>query len=409
MWEAIRSNRLKSYFIFAMMALLLLVLGAVIGGAWFGEQGLLLGLLIAGVVWLVMAMIALVAGSNILLAFSGAREVKHEDAPQLFNIVEEMQIAASLPKTPRVYIMESRAPNAFAVGTPNASGVAVTTGLLSVLTRDELQGVIAHEIGHIRNLDSKFMTQAGVMMGTIVILSDVFVRSIFYGSLLGGRRRSRSNDGGGQLQMILMVVGIILAILAPVLAHLLYLACSRSREYLADASAAIFTRYPEGLASALEKISGAHIKLESANRVTAPMYIINPLSKAAGGSGGALFSTHPPITERVKILRLMGSAGLGEYNRAYNATMGKSIVGETTLRSSEELAMRGIKSPDADHNRKRQTREANDILLKLNQFLFIPCGCGLKIKVPPNFNSAIVKCPRCSLEHPLSQYRGKPA
>ncbi len=411
MWEAISSNKRKSFFLIALMGMLLIALGGSIGGAWFGTQnaqGILGGVFIAGFIWFIMTMIALFQGRNILLASAGAREVKHTDAPQLYNIVEEMRIAAALPATPKVYIMEEHAPNAFAVGTPDNAAVAVTTGLLSILSRDELQGVIAHEIGHIRNQDTKFMTIAGVMMGTIVILSDVFVRSMFYGALMGGgsRRRSSNNQGGNQLQIILMVVAVVLAILAPILANLLYMACSRSREYLADASAALFTRYPEGLASALEKISGAHIPLLSANRVTAPMYIIKPIMKAKGGGGGrSLFSTHPPMTERVAILRNMGSgAGLNSYNNAYKSVKGKNVIGAASLRSAEELKMRGLITPETQKvDTKKQTRAATDILHKLNNFLFISCACGIRIKIPPTYSKETLKCPKCGKQHNVAK------
>ncbi len=413
MWEAIASNKRKSFFLIALMGLLLIALGGSIGGAWFGTESIkpiLLGIFIAGFIWFIMTLVALFQGKNMLLAFAGAREISHDDAPQLYNIVEEMRIAAALPETPKVYIMEERAPNAFAVGTPENAGVAVTTGLLSILSRDELQGVIAHEIGHIRNLDSRFMTIAGVMLGTIVILSDVFVRSMFYGAILGGnsRRRSSNDSGGGGLQVILMVVALILAIIAPILANLLYMACSRSREYLADASAAVFTRYPEGLASALEKISGAHIPLPSANRVTAPMYIIKPIMKAkadGGGGGSSLFSTHPPTDERVAILRNMGTnAGLNSYNDAYKSVNGKDVIGTTSLRSAEELKMRGVAPVAQAHvDRKQQTRDATDILHKLNKFIFLPCSCGVRIKIPPTFSKATLKCPKCRKVHNVSE------
>ena len=375
MWEAIRANKRRSVFLIILMGILLVLLGGVIGGAVFGAKdarGVLLGIFIAGFIWFILTLVALFQGRNLLLAVSGAREVKHTDAPQLYNIVEEMRIAAVLPETPKVYIMEEKAPNAFAVGTPDNAAVAVTTGLLSVLSRDELQGVIAHEIGHIKNLDTKFMTIAGVMMGTIVILADVYVRGMFYGSMLGGGRRRSNSQGDGNLQLILMVVGLVLAILAPLLAQMLYFACSRSREYLADASAAIFTRYPEGLASALQKIAGSHVKLEAVNRVTSPMYIINPVMKAHGG-GTSLFSTHPPTVERISILRSMGGAGLNDYNNAYKKALGKDIIGSTSLRSAEELKMRGL-APESPKKTdvKEQTRAATDILHKLNKFFFIP-------------------------------------
>jgi len=412
MWETIKANKRKSAFLITLMGLLLAALGAVIGAYCFGTNDLrpmIFGVLVAGFIWFILTMVALYQGRNIMLAISGAREVKHADAPQLYNIVEEMRIAASLPATPRVFIMEERAPNAFAVGTPDNAAVAVTTGLLSVLSRDELQGVIAHEIGHIKNQDSNFMTIAAVMLGTIVILADIFVRMVFYGSLFGGRRRSSNSSGGGQLQILIFLLAIVLAVLAPILAQLLYFACSRSREYIADACSAVFTRYPEGLASALEKISGTKVPLTSANRVTAPMYIVPPIMKASDDARpNAILSTHPPTAERIKILRSMGtSVGFAAYNSACENVKGKGVIGAASLRSAEELEMRGIKA--TEHHEvadvKKQTREATDILHRLNGFLFIPCSCGLRIKVPPTFNRNDLKCPRCGTIHNISEVK----
>jgi heat shock protein HtpX len=246
------------------------------------------------------------------------------------------------------------------------------------------------------------MTIAGIMLGVIVIVADVYTRSMFYGGM--GQRRSSSSgrDGGGnQLQIILFVVAIVLAILAPILANLLYLACSRSREYLADASSAVFTRYPEGLASALEKISRSTVPLESATRVTAPMYIINPLNKACGNEAFSLFSTHPPTEERIRILRGMASgAGFNDYNNAYGKVKGGTVINGSDLRSAEELELRGIKRSEPV-DRVTQTRDANDILLRASKFSFIDCACGLRIKVPPMFAAKSVKCPRCGELHQL--------
>jgi heat shock protein HtpX len=403
MWNAIKQNKIKSTILIIVMGMLLLVLGAVIGGSITGAQdGILGGVFVAGLVWFFLTVLAVLEGKNILLSLSGAREVSHDDAPQLYNIVEEMRIAAALPATPKVFIVESRAPNAFAVGTPTNAAVAVTTGLLSVLSRDELQGVVAHEIGHIKNQDSRFMTIAGIMLGVIVIVADVYTRSMFYGGM--GQRRSSSSDrdgGGNQLQIILFVVALVFAVLAPILANLLYFACSRSREYLADASSAVFTRYPEGLASALEKISRSSVPLDSATRVTAPMYIINPFNKACGNEAFSLFSTHPPAEERIKILRGMASgAGFNDYNNAYGKVKGGTIIRGSDLRSAEELELRGIKKSEPV-DRVTQTRDANDILLRASKFSFIECPCGLRIKVPPMFAAKAVKCPRCGEMHQL--------
>ncbi len=408
MWEAIQRNRLKSFVLISSMGFFLLLLGASLGTVFSASrQGAFAGVFIAAAVWFFLTLIALSQGHKILLAFSGAREISHDEAPQLYNIVEEMRIAAALPSTPKVFIMESGAPNAFAVGHGENTAVAVTTGLLSVLDRDELQGVIAHEIGHIKNQDSKFMTTAGVLLGTIVILADLTTRSFFFGGM--GTRRSQSDrDSSNQIQMLLIVVALLLAILAPLLAQMLYFACSRSREYLADASAALFTRYPEALASALEKISNAHIPLENANRVTAPMYIINPLA-ANSSQAFSLFSTHPPTEERVNILRTMaGGAGLADYRRAYMESTGKDISLGGGMPSSGQLELRGIKkkemeaAPANSHSElKKRTRDAFDILHRLNKFVFITCDCGLKIKVPPGFVGNSVNCPKCGKSHKI--------
>jgi heat shock protein HtpX len=402
MWEAIRQNKIKSVLLISLMGLLLLILGAVFGAVIArGGGGILAGISIAGVLWFFLTFIALVEGKNILLAFSGAKEVQSEDAPQLYNIVEEMKIASGLPTLPKIYIIESKAPNAFAVGSPDNCAVAITSGLLAVLTRDELQGVIAHEIGHIKNQDTKFLTITGVMLGTIVILSDIFTRTMFYGSMMGGRRSRSSRDSGGQAQVVLLVVGIILAILAPLLAQIIYLACSRSREYLADASAAVFTRFPEGLASALEKISAkASIPLEAANRVTAPMFIVPPMG-LDGKSFASVFSTHPPTEERVKILRSMsGGAGFSEYNKVFRQVTGKDVINSENLLSAEQLKLRGISRED-DKTEKRRSREANDLVMKLHNYKFINCECGIKIKIPPNYQDSGIRCPRCGRAHSI--------
>jgi heat shock protein HtpX len=230
---------------------------------------------------------------------SRAKRIEKKDAPQLFNVVEELSIAAGLPM-PAVYVIDDTAPNAFATGRdPEHSSVAITTGLMQKLNRDELQGVMAHELSHVGNRDILFATMVGILVGSIALLSDFFLRSLWLG---GGRRRKKS--GGGQADAIIMVIGLVFAILAPVFAKLLQLAVSRQREYLADATAAKITRYPEGLASALEKIAGDKEVLEVANRATQHLYIVNPIKPFEKRAKG-LLSTHPPIEERVARLRAM--------------------------------------------------------------------------------------------------------
>jgi heat shock protein HtpX len=243
-------------------------------------------------------------GDRMVLAASRAKEITHDDAPVLFNVVEEMAISAGLPM-PKVYIIQDSAPNAFATGRdPEHASVAVTSGLLKKLNRDELQGVIAHEMSHVGNLDIRYAMLVGVLVGTTVLISDFFLRGLWFG---GGRRR----EGGGQAQIIMLVVAILLAVVAPLFARLLQLSISRQREYLADASAVRLTRNPKGLADALQKIGGDREVLEVANRATAHLYIVNPVKGFEKRAKG-LFSTHPPIEERVQILRSMETGGIAE-------------------------------------------------------------------------------------------------
>ncbi|MCK5000874.1 MAG: M48 family metallopeptidase [Anaerohalosphaera sp.] len=395
MWEQIRANKRNSIFLLGTMAVCLTGLGFVLGLAFGGVGGGYLGLIIATVIWLILTLISFSSGDQILLAASKAKPVTHEVHPQLFNIVEEMTIAANLPKMPKIYIIADPAPNAFATGrNPQNASVAVTAGLLSRLNRDELQGVIAHEMSHILHRDILFVTLAGVMLGSIVLLSQVFLRGMFYSSMSSGRRYSSRSSNSNQGQAIFMVIAIVAAILAPIFANILYFALSRKREYLADAGAVRLTRYPEGLASALQKISSDSRPLESANKVTAPMYISNPFKKRSAAS---LFSTHPPIDERIKVLRNMSrGASFKDYSDSYSQTVGAATVMPASALKQESIS---IRQPSADSGKKmsssQQMKQAGDIMRMVNGFAFLTCMCGLKMKVPPNYKSKKVKCPRC--------------
>jgi len=235
---------------------------------------------------------------KIVLAMSKAKPVTHENAREIYHIVENLCITAGLP-VPKIYLIEDSAPNAFATGrNPEHGVICLTTGIIQKLEKSELEGVIAHELAHIGNKDILLSTVVVVMVGFVTLLADWFRNWTFF----GGRRRSSDSEGGGQLQMVLMIAAIILSILAPIAAILMQLAISRKREFLADADGALLTRYPEGLARALEKISADPEKLEVANRATAHLYIANPFK---GKKFSKLFMTHPPIEERVKVLRGM--------------------------------------------------------------------------------------------------------
>jgi len=403
MWELIQSNRRKSLVLFISMGITLLLLGYFFGSAYYPDGGGFIGIFFAFIIWGILSLISYFSGSKILLAVSGAKEVTKEIHPQLFNVVEEMKISAGLPAMPKVYIINEAAPNAFATGIkPENSAVAVTAGLLARLNRDELQGVIAHEVSHIVNRDVLFMTFSGIMLGSIVLISEVFLRSLWFG---GGRYSSKSSKSSGQGQMIIMIIAIVFAILAPILAQLLYFAISRKREYLADASAVRYTRYPEGLASALEKISDSSIDLKTANKVTAPMYIVNPL-KPKGQKLTNLSSTHPPISERVRILRnISGGANYIDYQNAFN----KVKKGEVSLIPSSGLAdqtsvslKEAAVAPVLLSLDKQTKRDTGDIMMKVNNYSFIDCSCGLKIKIPPDFKKTELFCIRCGKKHSIS-------
>ena len=242
---------------------------------------------------------------KMVLAMSGAREIDHDSNRELYHIVENLCITAGLP-TPKIYIINDTAPNAFATGRdPKHAVVAVTAGLLSKLEKSELEGVIAHELSHIGNRDILLATLVTVMVGMIVLLADWFRRWSFFGD-----HRRGDNKGGGQLGLILMIAAIILSILAPHFAYLMQFAISRKREFLADAGGALLTRYPDGLARALEKISADREPLEAANRATAHLYIVSPFKEDETHKIGfftRLFMTHPPVEERIRALRDMNS------------------------------------------------------------------------------------------------------
>jgi heat shock protein HtpX len=285
--------------------------------------------------------------------------------------------------------------------------VAVTAGLLARLNRDELQGVVAHEVSHILHRDILFITLAGIMLGSIVLISQVFLRGMFYSSMGSRRRYSGRSSGGGQAQLVMLVIAILAAILAPIFANLLYFALSRRREYLADAGAVRLTRYPEGLAGALQKIANDKSpQLASANKVTAPMYIANPMKKKKGMKLSDLTSTHPPISERIKILRKMSrGASFKDYSDSYSQTVGgRQVVPASALAAEESVEIRqpGPKGKKAKSAQK-QLHQVGDIMRRVNGFAFLACTCGLKMKIPPNFKQNKVKCPRCSKVSPIAQ------
>jgi len=304
-YEQISRNRRASWLLAGLMVAILAALGYAIGAATIGGHSGGIGLLgVFGVVAIAWSLIGYYAGDKMVLAVSGARRVTHDDEPMLFNIVEEMTIAAGLSQPPAVYVLEEAAPNAFATGRdPRHAAVAVTRGLMERLNREELQGVIAHELSHIRNYDIRFETLVGVLVGMIALVADFFLRWSFW----GGMGRRRGGGSGDQAGSIFAIVALVLAIVAPLAAYAVQFAVSRRREYLADASAVELTRNPLGLARALRRISADPTPLRHANRATAHLYIANPLKKTKPVT--SVFDTHPPIAQRIAVLLEMAHAG----------------------------------------------------------------------------------------------------
>jgi heat shock protein HtpX len=300
-YREIDRNRRDSWFLVVIVALVLAVLGAAIGYATgFGWGGVVIALIVATV----MSIGSYFAGDQLVLLSSGAREVDvanpADEYKQLVNVVTEMTLAGGLPM-PKVYVIDDTAPNAFATGRdPKHASIAATSGLLQKMDREELQGVIAHEMSHVGNYDIRFTLLVGVLVGSIALLADWFLRYTFW---FGGGRRDRDSDrGGGGLIAILFVVAIVLAIIAPIIGRLVQLAVSRRRESLADVSAVELTRNPMGLARALRAISDDPEVLEVANRATQHLYIVNPV-KSFEERAKSMWDTHPPIAERIAALQ----------------------------------------------------------------------------------------------------------
>ncbi|MCR5260707.1 MAG: M48 family metallopeptidase [Candidatus Gastranaerophilales bacterium] len=444
MWHQIAINKRNSCILLTLMLLVLLVLGAAFGmlisyyfpiemarSADFQQMMLHSaqdGIIVAFVVWCILLLCALTNGKNAILALNQAYKLPEYSHLVLENVVEEMSIAAGLPKPPEIYVIDTAMPNAFATGlNPKKAAIAVTTGLLVELDRDELQAVVAHEIAHIVNRDTMYMIFAGVMIGTIVFLSELGLRFMRNGF------RSKRCRGGGKGDLIILVVCLFLMILAPILAQLLYFSISQRREYLADACAVQYTRYPQGLATALAKISGSLYMFRDADKITSAMYIVHPLDyekryKSTYSMFGNAFSTHPPTEKRIKILEKMTGADFNAYNEAFVKV---SKFGKRPLLKKEFLY--GVKPMEIQNPKEKKEKEnpvpsamgiaaaaagvavlseaekahklakekverkrsAQNIVLKANNYIEKECSCGTKFKFPEEYEGQTIRCPHC--------------
>jgi len=294
-YSQITSNKIRTWVIMVFFVAFITTLVYVYSKATGG------GLSVAGFALILSGLMSLGSyyySDKIILGMSNAKQIQKKDNPELFRTVENLCIGDGLPM-PKIYIIDDSAPNAFTTGRdPKHAVVCATTGILEKLNKAELEGVIAHELSHIKNFDIRLMAIVVILVGTIALLADIFMRSVWF--------KGRDREDRGNSQAIFMLIGIVLAILSPIIATLIQLAISRKREFLADASGVLLTRYPEGLASALEKISRDREPLEAANNATAHLYIVNPFKgKEIKSFLAGLFNTHPPIEDRIKILRSM--------------------------------------------------------------------------------------------------------
>lgn len=299
MYKQIAANKRNTWIILIIFVAFFLGLGYLFGFIYSNgdEQGAIGLMGVFGIGAMIYAAISYFAAGKLTLSIAHAKEIKKSDNPTLYDLVENLSITGGVP-TPKIYLIDDTALNAFATGRdPNHAAIAVTSGLLATLEKPELQGVLAHELSHVQNLDIRLQSITVALVGLTALVSDIFLRSLLY----GGRSRSRNKSNGAVL-----IIGVVFAILSPIIAKLMHLAISREREFLADASGALLTRFPEGLARALEKISKDPEPLEVANKATAHLYIENPLRNAHAGKWlNGLFSTHPPIELRIARLRGM--------------------------------------------------------------------------------------------------------
>lgn len=389
MWELVRKNQQKTIFLMILLGGFLVFLGALASSYFNGN--ITDGVVVAVILWGIHFFCSFYMGDSLFLNSNRAEKITDSSlSPTLWNVTEEMAIASGMAKTPNIYIIDDHAPNAFAVGrNPENSSIAVTAGLLKLCNRDELQGVVAHELAHINNRDSLYMVMAASMISIISFITSLLRSSA------NQRSYSRTYQHSSQGNAAGMVLLIIPAIIISMFTSLIYYSISRKREYLADATGAIYTRYPEGLASALEKISTHHKPVVSADRASAPLYIVNPLKGNLSGS----FSTHPPVENRIKILRSIGtSMDYAAYNTAYKNVMqtNHNLLSKKTLAQDLPSQERPpLPQTEPSNTILSRHREATDTLWKLHDYQFIHCTCDTTLKIPAQYKGRTISCPHC--------------
>lgn len=421
MWFIIESNKRKTAIFLFFITVFLLFFGAVLGfsfstdlyeGTYYGTA---IGALISLMCLIFIIFYVNAKSSEFFLNQADAVKVCGDSMPVLRNVVEEMAISSALGFVPKIYLIESPVPNAFAVGiNEKNSAVAVTTGLLSILNRDELQGVIAHEISHIKNKDTLYLMYSGVILGVIIAVSDFIIRAFL-------RSSSRRSKGAG----LGIFIAVILALLSPVIVRILYFTISRKREFLADACACQYTRYPTGLASALYKISRYEPAMTdkefimdekaASNKLLNVMYIHNFIQANKPKTFlSRLFTTHPSIDDRINILKSMGAADIEEYAKRFSIVVAnKNIISRNKLASLNlapipvvvpavvSMSVEEEQNQKIKEERKTRQREAKDAYKQAKNYKIIKCDCETILKIPPEYNRSTVICPHCKQVHEI--------
>jgi heat shock protein HtpX len=433
MWEQIRYNQTRSAMLIIGMMILLPLLGYILSITFTAGHNRIAGVIIALLLFGMIILIDYLHGDNILLALSRAKKISPDDLQRLYNIVEEITIASGLETIPAIYVIDDPALNAFATGrNPNRAAIIVTSGLLAKLNRDELQGVIGHEIAHIKNQDVQLMALCRILYITMMVLTlgiALIFLTIEPEQTTSTKTDYRPKPSGSDWPFIFLMSGVVLTlaisfiefdsipllsyllfsagcidllffIWMPIAAYFILFAVSKRREYLADASSALYTRYPEGLASALEKIAASTDQLKSANLMTSTIYITSPFRKN-GMAASDHSESHPPTSERTAILRSMTGVSYADYNLAYKQfynTDKNAILSATTTTADSSP----VRPPQPDNlDDIQRARETSNALWNLNNYKLVTCACGTRMRLPPSYKQPEIKCPHCGRINPV--------